>query len=117
MRKEITFLRRGRKVQLGDIAPTLTLLDYLPKFSWAGWRWIKFLVDLEKPVRVILVGHEDCSWYRDLRFLPRRKSTRERIVDDLTAVAREVSERFPLVRVETYYAALAGGNAVFETVT
>jgi xanthine dehydrogenase small subunit len=29
MRKEITFLRRGRKVQLGDIAPTLTLLDYL----------------------------------------------------------------------------------------
>ena len=29
MRKEITFLRRGQIVQLGDIAPTLTLLDYL----------------------------------------------------------------------------------------
>ncbi len=29
MRKEIRFLRRGRAVQLGDIAPTLTLLDYL----------------------------------------------------------------------------------------
>jgi xanthine dehydrogenase small subunit len=29
MRKEIRFLRRGREVQLGDIAPTLTLLDHL----------------------------------------------------------------------------------------
>jgi xanthine dehydrogenase iron-sulfur cluster and FAD-binding subunit A len=29
MRKEIAFLRRGREVRLGDIAPTLTLLDYL----------------------------------------------------------------------------------------
>jgi len=29
MRKAITFLRRGRAVQLADITPTLTLLDYL----------------------------------------------------------------------------------------
>ena len=29
MRTSITFLRHGRTVQLGDIAPTLTLLDYL----------------------------------------------------------------------------------------
>jgi xanthine dehydrogenase iron-sulfur cluster and FAD-binding subunit A len=29
MRKEIKFLRRGQVVQLGDTAPTLTLLDYL----------------------------------------------------------------------------------------
>lgn len=29
MRREIRFLRRGREVQLGDIEPTLTLLDYL----------------------------------------------------------------------------------------
>jgi xanthine dehydrogenase small subunit len=29
MRKQITFLRRGQVVQLADMAPTLTLLDYL----------------------------------------------------------------------------------------
>jgi xanthine dehydrogenase small subunit len=29
MRREIRFLRQGREVRLGDIAPTLTLLDYL----------------------------------------------------------------------------------------
>jgi xanthine dehydrogenase small subunit len=29
VRREIRFLRRGREVRLGDIAPTLTLLDYL----------------------------------------------------------------------------------------
>ena len=29
MRNKITFLRRGQMVKLGDMAPTLTLLDYL----------------------------------------------------------------------------------------
>ena len=29
MRRAIRFLRRGREVQLDDIPPTLTLLDYL----------------------------------------------------------------------------------------
>jgi len=29
MRTQITFLRRGREIRLGDTAPALTLLDYL----------------------------------------------------------------------------------------
>lgn len=93
-----------------------TLLEYLPKFAWAGWRWTKFLVDLEKPRRLILIGHEECAWYRDLRFWQRQQPARERIVDDLKQVASEASQRFPEVRVEIYYASLAGTQAVFETV-
>src|SRR5438067_9178462 len=27
----------------------LNLLEYLPKFAWAGWRWTKFLVDADHP--------------------------------------------------------------------
>jgi hypothetical protein len=94
----------------------LTLLDYLPKFSWAGWRWTKFLIDLEKPPRLILIGHEECAWYRDLRFWTRTRSTREAIVADLRQVAKEAAERFPGTRIETYYASLAGAQTVFETV-
>ena len=47
----------------------LTLTEYLPKFSWVGWRWLKFLADLSKPRRVILIGHGDCRWYLHSRFL------------------------------------------------
>ena len=94
----------------------LTLLDYLPKFSWAGWRWAKFLVDLEKPPRVILIGHEECAWYRDLRFWARTRSTREAIVADLRQVAHEAAERFPGARIETYYASTSAGQVLFENV-
>jgi hypothetical protein len=94
----------------------LTLLDYLPKFSWAGWRWAKFLIDLEKPPRLILVGHEECAWYRDMRFWARKRSTREAIVADLRQVANDAAERFPGARIETYYASTAAGQVVFETI-
>jgi serine/threonine protein kinase len=39
----------------------MVLLDYLPKFAWAGWRWTKFLVDADRPPRIVLIGHEDCA--------------------------------------------------------
>jgi hypothetical protein len=116
------FLVEGLRLQRYSLlaipggAQVFTLLDYLPKFAWTGWRWTKFLVDLEQPRRVILIGHEECAWYRDLRFHKRARSTRDHIVGDLKQVAGKVAERFPNVRVETYYASVAGNQAVFETV-
>jgi hypothetical protein len=65
---------------------------------------------------VILIGHEGCAWYRELRFRPRTRPTRECIVADLKQAARETAERLPNVRIETYYASFAGGQAIFETV-
>ena len=90
----------------------LTLLDYLPKFSWAGWRWAKFLVDADEPARAILIGHEDCRWYKYL-FAP--KSSKERITSDLRRAAEELHERFPRLRVELYFARTdAHGHIVFD---
>jgi len=94
----------------------LTLVDYLPKFSWAGWRWVKFLMDIAKPRRVILIAHHDCLWYRDGRFSLHRGDVRERQVQDLKRVQAAVAERFPEVAVELYFARLEGDQASFEPV-
>ena len=94
----------------------LTLADYLPKFSWVGWRWMKFLVDLSKPRRLILIGHDDCRWYHDSRFLHAHAEVGERQVADLRQVRAQWAERFPAVAIETYFARLDGEEAVFDVV-
>ena len=90
----------------------LTLLDYLPKFSWAGWRWTKFLVGADRPPRVILIGHQDCRWYQHL--FP-AGSSQERITADLKRAGQSLEERFPKVRVELYFARTdPQGHIVFD---
>ena len=92
----------------------LTLLDYLPKFSWAAWRWTKFLVDADEPPRVVLIGHEDCRWYKHL--FPVGGSN-ERIAADLRRAAKGIEGRFPRVRVELYVARTdPQGHLVFDPV-
>jgi len=92
----------------------LTLVDYLPKFSWAGWRWTKFLVDADHPPRVILIGHEECRWYKHLLWTS-AASSEPKITGDLQSARLSLQERFPKVRVELYYARTdAEGHVVFE---
>ncbi len=93
----------------------LTLGDYLPKFAWTGWRWVKFLGDLGNSARIILIAHEDCRWYLDGRFGPPPANLREKQVRDLRQVCAALRERFGEVRIELYYARKEKGGAVFET--
>jgi len=92
----------------------LTLVNYLPKFSWAGWRWVKFLGDLSAPARVILIAHEDCRWYLDSRFGSAPQDPRGKQVEDLRVARAGLAGRFGKVPVELYYARLSGGRVVFE---
>jgi len=92
----------------------LTLVDYLPKFSWAGWRWVKFLADFTKARRAVLIAHDDCRWYVDGGFWQRRGNLRERQVRDLEEVRAQIAQRFPGIVVDLYYARLDGDHAVFE---
>jgi hypothetical protein len=94
----------------------LTLAEYLPKFSWVGWRWMKFLVDLSRPRRVVLVGHDDCRWYRDSRFFHAERTVGERQLADLRQVRAAFAERFPAIAIEAYFARLDANEAVFEAV-
>lgn len=96
----------------------LTLLDYLPKFSWAAWRWMKFLVDADTPPRIVLIGHEDCRWYKHMFPIGGMRSggNNDRISGDLRRVANSVQGRFPKVRVELYLARTdAEGHVVFDS--
>jgi hypothetical protein len=95
-------------------AQFLTLADYLPKFSWAGWRWLKFVMGMGSPERVILIAHEDCRWYLDQRFWPGASSLREKQLRDVAHVRRELAERFARSKVESYYARVEKEQVVFE---
>ncbi len=94
----------------------MTLTDYLPKFAWSGWRWMKFLTNLTSPRRVVLITHDDCRWYLDNRFAG-DANARDVQLEDLRRVGRAFRERFGDVNVELYYAALEDGRARFETVS
>jgi len=92
----------------------LTLAEYLPKFAWAGWRWVKFLMDLGSQQRVILIAHEDCRWYQDQRFWQEGPNLREKQVRDLKQVRAGIQERFGNLKVELYYARLRDKQVAFE---
>lgn len=94
----------------------LTLAEYLPKFSWVGWRWMKFLVDLSKPRRVVLIGHDDCRWYLDARFMHAHEGNSDRQMADLRTLRTQFAERFPAVTIDTYFARLDGDEASFDRV-
>ncbi len=83
----------------------LTLVEYLPKFSWAGWRWFRFLVEAHELRRMILIAHQDCSWYKDLPFhLHASAEPRLRQEEDLRRVRQSLMKDFPELKVELYYA-------------
>jgi len=94
----------------------LTLVDYLPKFSWVGWRWMKFLVDLSRPRRLVLIAHDDCRWYREERFWQHAEDWTSTALSDLRRVADSFRERFGDISIEAYFARIEDAEVVFEAV-
>jgi hypothetical protein len=87
----------------------LTLVEYLPKFSWAGWKWFRFLVEAHDLQRLILIQHQDCGWYKDLPFhLHSSTEPRLRQEEDLRRARQALAKEHPHLAVELYY---AGWNA------
>ena len=85
----------------------------MPKFGWAGWRWMKFLDKLGNSGRMILIAHEDCRWYSEALQAPGR----DRQLSDLREIRAGLRQRFAPASVEMYYARLGTpGNGTFEAV-
>ena len=83
----------------------LTLVEYLPKFAWASWKWFRFLVEAHHLKRLILIAHQDCGWYKELPFhLHSSSEPRERQEEDLRRVRQALAKDFPELSVELYYA-------------
>jgi hypothetical protein len=83
----------------------LTLIEYLPKFSWAGWKWLRYLLDAHDLKRLILIQHQDCGWYRKLPFhLHSSQEPRKRQEEDLRRARHALTKERPELSVELYYA-------------
>lgn len=91
----------------------LAELAYLPKFAWAGWRWVKFMGKLGNKDRIILIAHDDCRWYRDMG-LALTVPLREKQIQDMREVSARVRERFGDTKVEIYYAQPGSQGVAFE---
>jgi hypothetical protein len=84
---------------------SLTLAEYLPKFSWSSWRWFRFLVELHDLKRLVLIQHQDCAWYKTLPLhLHHSPEPRQRQEQDLRRVTEALKKDFPELNVELYYA-------------
>ncbi len=97
---------------------SLTLVEYLPKFSWAGWKWFRYLVDTHELKRLVLIAHQDCKWYNSIPVhLHASRNPRDRQEEDLRRVERTLESDFPGLNVEAYYAGWdADGRVTIETV-
>jgi len=116
------FVRKGLKLDRYSLlaipggAQPLTLVEYLPKFSWSGWRWMKFLATLAPLRHVVLISHEDCRWYFEHGFVKQPEALRARQIEDMHRTAGEIRNRFGDVLVESYVATLGRDGTLFEKV-
>ena len=91
----------------------LTLVEYMPKFSWALTKWVRFLIKDHELDHIVLVAHQDCGWYKQLPFhLFGLDNPRKRQEDDLRRVRAAMARDFPHLRVDLYYAAVDNSNQV-----
>ena len=91
----------------------LTLVEYLPKYSWAVTKWVRFLVEAHELNRVVLIAHQDCGWYKQLPFhLFGSSDPRQRQEDDLRRVRSAMARDFPHLRVDLYFAGWDDSNQV-----
>ena len=103
----------------GGIEP-LTLFDFVPKDFNFFRRRLESLVESHGTRRIVAIAHQDCAWYKTRRLGPVTIDLRARQVADLRRAAARMREMFGGVRVETYYARLAGTQperVVFDVVT
>lgn len=83
---------------------SLTLFEYLPKFQWASWRWLRFFVEQHKVRRLILIQHQDCAFYRTMPLhLHASPEPRQRQELDLRRVKDAMKKDLPQLAVELYY--------------
>jgi hypothetical protein len=84
---------------------SLTLFEYLPKFQWASWKWLRFFAEQHKIRRLILIQHQDCGFYKTMPLhLHHSPEPRQRQEQDLRRVREAMKKDLPQITVETFYA-------------
>lgn len=92
----------------------LALEDQAPELAGCGWQWMRFLAELMRPRRVILIAHDDCRWYQQPQFAALGDAGREHLAGDLRHVRTLLNQRVADTEVEIYYARRDYSNVTFE---
>jgi len=91
----------------GGVEP-LALLDLVPKDFNFLKRRLQALIEAHGTRRVVLVGHQDCAWYKVRKIGPFRIDLTEQQMRDLRKAAGRLREIAPGVQVEIWFARLVG---------
>jgi hypothetical protein len=105
------FLREGLMIQQFDRLAVpggpqfLLLASYIPKITWAGNHWLKFMVEKHNIKEIIALSHEDCSWYKELQIGPIKiPLLKERQLVDLGKINQVLRQSFPAVDTRLFHA-------------
>ncbi len=94
----------------------LSLEPYMPKFTKANLQSLSFLIKRTGARRVILIGHDDCLFFRDrAEFLFAEKEFRQKQIANLRMARNRLLERFSLFAAEIYFAQ-AGADGILTFV-
>lgn len=87
------FIEQHLKLGEYDILCVPGGIQVLNVFAFATKRFsflrkmVEFLVKKHELKRIVILGHEDCAWYRDIRFGPIHVDLTERQFKDLKSTA------------------------------
>jgi len=76
-----------------------------PKFASAGLQSLRFLVKRTGAQRIILIGHDDCLFFKDqLQFFFTEADLNQRQITNLKRARRVAQESFTRATVELFFA-------------
>jgi hypothetical protein len=89
--------------------------QFMPKFTKSNLQSISFLMKRTGAPRLILIGHDDCLFFRDqFQFYFTEATLSQRQFTNLRAARKQLLERFSGARVDIYFAdAEADGSVQF----
>jgi hypothetical protein len=84
----------------------LSLERVLPKYAKIGSQAIAFHVKRARPGRFVLIGHEDCLFFKEkAQYFFSEADMAEKQMANLRRARAVLAERFPGLPVDTYFAA------------
>ncbi len=95
----------------------LGMQSILPENFNVLWEQITFFIGAQRLTRVIVINHEDCLWYENMK---RHHPEIERQVKgklDLQTAVETIRQDFPLIEIRAFWAALEGDTITFSELT
>jgi hypothetical protein len=102
---------------IGGGIHALGMQVFLPKNFKILWEQIKFHVKTERPKQIIIINHEDCTWYDKMKGYHFSLTGITKGKLDLQKAAMTIVKDFGGIRVRTFWAGIENGNVYFEEIT